>query len=139
MARGVAAGLRAWARGASDQEAGVELLIRSFGGRFSRRGCPWIKECEARGWFWVDVAQLVDHATAFSGVEQRVLTVVAALIDGRPVPDLAGVMAGLDRTELQLVLAALTHAAGEQVEISFEGDWFSLRRLPALVAWPEVA
>jgi hypothetical protein len=33
-------GLRLWARGGYDLEAGVELLIRAFDGRFARQGCP---------------------------------------------------------------------------------------------------
>ena len=33
-------GLRRWARGAYAEEAAVELLVRSFGGRFCSTGYP---------------------------------------------------------------------------------------------------
>lgn len=137
---GVAAGLRRWARGAFDQEAGVELLIRAHGGRFAQQGCPWIRACDRPDWWWVDVTRLVDHAGAFSGQEQRILTIVAALIDRRPIPDLAGVLCGLDRPELHLVIAALAHAAGshEQIELVRRGEQIAVRRLSALIPWPAV-
>lgn len=136
----VTRGLRKWAKGAFDQEAGVELLIRGCGGRFARQGCPWIRTCERPGWFWMDVSSLLEHAGAFSGGEQRVLMIAAALIDRRPIPDLAGVLCGLDRADLQLVLAALAHAAGshEQVELVRHGEELSVQRLSALVPWPVV-
>lgn len=137
---GVVSGLRRWARGALDQEAGVELLIRACGGRFAQDGCPWIRDCGRPSWFWVDVTALVEHAGAFSGQEQRVLAIVAALIDRRPIEDLAGVLCGLDRPELHLVIAALAHAAGshEQIELVRRGEQVRVRRLSALVPWPVV-
>lgn len=37
------AALRNWARGSHPDEAGVEFLIRAFGGRFAGAGYPWIR------------------------------------------------------------------------------------------------
>jgi hypothetical protein len=133
-----AAGLRVWARGVYDQEAGVELLIRAFDGRFARQGWPWIRRGD--GGCWVDVPQLVSHLGPLSGGERRVLTVVAALIDGRhSVDHLGDLLAGLDRQNLQLVLAALAHAGGshEQVDVVCADDQLRFVRLSAVVAWPD--
>src|SRR6478609_8065063 len=98
-----AEGLRGWAQGSYAGEAGVELLIRSFGGRFAQRGCPWIRSCPRPGWFWVDPEAIADHAGGLSGGERRVLAVVAALVDARPVDDLGDIMAGVDRRHLALI------------------------------------
>lgn len=133
-----AAGLRAWARGDYAQEAGVELLVRAFGGRFARVGCPWVKACSRPGWFWLDVSVLLDHTAVCSGGERRVVAVVAGLVDGRPV-DLGDVLAGLDRDAVALVLAAMSHAAGthEQAELVHHGgDGIVFAPLTALVPWP---
>ena len=43
-------GLRRWARGAYAEEAAVELLVRSFGGRFCSTGYPWVRRCDRPGW-----------------------------------------------------------------------------------------
>lgn len=139
MAVSGAAGLRAWARGDYAQEAGVELLARAFGGRLADTGCPWVRPCARSGVLWLDVAALLDHTGACSGGERRVLDVVAALVDGRPIPDLGDLLAGLDRPALALVLAALAHAAGshEQADVVRTGDRLVCAALPALVPWPD--
>ncbi len=133
-----AAGLRAWAKGDYPQEAGIELLVRAFRGQFAQTGCPWVKPCSRPGVLWLDVATLLDYAGVCSGGERRVLTIAAALIDGRPIPDLADVLAGLDRRTLTLVLAAIAHAAGshEQADLIRQGDQLVFVRLPALIPWP---
>jgi hypothetical protein len=133
-----ATGLRVWAVGVYDQEAGVELLIRAFDGRFARQGCPWIRRGD--GSLGVDVRELVSHLGPLSGGESRVLRIAAALFDGRQKVDhLGDLMAGLDRHHLHLVLAALAHAGGshEQVDVSRAGGRLRLVRLPSLVAWPD--
>src|SRR4051794_22362063 len=115
----VAAGLRAWAEGSYADEAGVELLIRAFDGRFAEPGCPWICPGARPDWYWIDTDALVEHSGWMSGGERRVLAVVAALVDGRPIADLADVLAGVDRRHLSLILAAMAHAGGshEQVDM----------------------
>jgi hypothetical protein len=132
------AALREWARGVYDQEAGVELLIRAFNGRFAQQDCIWIRPCS--GSFAVDVFELVSNLGPMSGGERRVLTLAAALCDGRQgVDHLGDLLGGLDRHHLQLVLAALAHAGGshEQVDVSRAGDRLQFVRLPSLVAWPD--
>jgi hypothetical protein len=134
-----AAGLRDWARGVYDQEAGVELLIRAFGGRFAQVNCPWIRSCDRPGSCWVDATELADHLGGLSGGERRVLTIAAALLDGGQLVDhLGDLVSGLDRGSLRLVLAALAHAGGshEQVDVSRAGEELRFVRLPPLVAWP---
>jgi hypothetical protein len=133
-----AAGLRVWARGVYDQEAGVELLIRAVDGRFARQGCPWIRSWD--GGLSVDVPELVSHLGPLSGGESRVLRIAAALLDGRQrVDHLGDLVAGLGRPSLHLVLAALAHAGGshEQVDVVSAGDRLQLMRLPTLLAWPD--
>ena len=98
-------GLRRWARGAYAEEAAVELLVRAFGGRFASAGCQWVQPCERPGWFWLDGESMLHDTAALSGGEQRVLSIVGALVSGLAVSDLAGVLAGLDRPNLKLVLA----------------------------------
>lgn len=112
--------LRDWARGIYTIEAAVELLVRFQGGRFARPGEPWIvaPREERRGNMqsrhWLDVNQLTAEATAdaaLSGGERRILTVAASLAGGSPI-DLADAVSGLDRENLDLVLAAIAHAGG---------------------------
>lgn len=137
--RSAATELRSWAKGDYAQEAGIELLVRAFGGQFAQQGCPWVKPCARPGTAWLDVTTLLDYAGVCSGGERRVLTVVAALVDDRPIRDLPDVLAGLDRRTLVLVLAALAHAAGshEQADLVAQGDQLVFVSLPALVEWPD--
>lgn len=132
-------GLRDWAKGDYPQEAGIELLIRAFDSQYAQRGCPWVKPCDRPGWLWLDVATLLDHQAVCSGGQRRVLSVVAALVDDRPIADLGDILAGLDRTNLRLVLAALSHAAGshEHAELIRRSDELVFVPLPALVPWPD--
>ena len=131
-------GLRRWARGAYAEEAAVELLARAFGGRFASTRYRWVRECDRPGWFWLDGERLIDGTGVLSGGERRVLSVVGSLVSGGSLTDLDGLLAGLDRTNLELVLAALAHAAGshEQVDARVEGDLLVYRRLGPVLAWP---
>src|SRR4051812_14435537 len=101
--------LRSWARGSYDLEAGVELLLRAYNGRFARQGQPWIRT--EGGTSWVDFVAIPDYVGGLSGGERRFLLLVASLAGGTPV-DLADAVSTLDRPTLDLVLAALSHAAG---------------------------
>ena len=135
-AKSAAAGLRTWAQGAADQEAGVELLIRAFDGRFAQQGCPWVRPCGQRDIYCLDVHALVEQLGAFSTGERAVLSLVAALTDARPIADLADLLASLNRQHRQLVYAALEHVAGPHAELVRRGDELVLVTPPALVAWP---
>lgn len=133
--------LREWARGSLPLTAAVELLIRSFGGRFAARNRPWIR-IGPSGAAWLDDSALAAGLGALSGGERRVLTVVAALADstGSRRIDLADVITGVDRDSLDVILAALAHAAGTQVDTRLEFENESgipqLVPLPSLHPWP---
>ena len=109
--------LRAWAKGMYTVEAGVELLLRAFDGRFARLGNPWIEgdptDC------WVNFPAIPDHIGALSGGEQRLLMIAASLgSDNEPV-DLSHSVSGLDRGLTALVLAAISHASGSHSHTEF--------------------
>jgi hypothetical protein len=134
----VGAGLREWARGLYAVEAAVELLLRAFGGRFASPGCGWVVVDASGDRVWLDV-EAMDAGWA-SGGEQRVLAVVEALAGGDPLADLPGLLAGLDRTNLVLVLAAFSHAAGAHEHggpVAVDGTWNPSTRPGPVVAWPD--
>lgn len=136
------AGLRAWASGAYAEEAAVELLARAFAGRFASPVWPWVRRCDRPGWFWIDPDAIWTGAGALSGGERRLLSVVAALVGGQPLTDVGGVLAGMDRRNLALVLAAFAHAAGshEHTAVTLREDQPPLfEELGPLVCWPEPA
>ena len=132
----VIAGLREWARGGYATEAAVELLVRSFGGRFASCGEPWIRH-RPRG-YWLDVDVLADFTGSLSYGERRVLAVAEALASNGPLTELTDVLAGVDRRHLQLILAALAHAGGshEHSGIRRADDAIRFERLGPLVEWP---
>lgn len=136
------AGLRAWAQGSYPEEAAVELLVRTSGGRFANPGFPWIQPCDQPGWWRLDHNEITaDTIAALSGGEQRLLRIVASLAGGTPV-NLSADLPGLDRDTMGLVLAALAHANGshEHADIRIDPDRgvAVLRgRLPSLHPWPD--
>lgn len=104
--------LRDWARGSYPLEAATELLIRVQGGRWARTDQMWVR-VEPNGQVWVDFAELVDQLVAggpWSGGERRILALAAAL--GADDGLLNDALPGLDRDNVALVLAAVSHAAG---------------------------
>lgn len=131
-------GLRAWSRGSYAEEAAVELLARAFGGRLASSGWPWVVPCDRNGWFWLDAEAIWTGAGMLSGGERRLLNVVAALVGGQPLADLGGTLAGLDRHNLGLVLAAFAHAGGSHEEqlLTMTDDGPALERVGPLVDWP---
>lgn len=138
---GIAERLRAWAKGSLPLEASVELLVRAFDGRFARADQPWIR-VEPNGATWLDDQFLAASLGGLSGGERRVLTVVAALADtgsARRI-DLTDVVTGIDRANLDLVLAALAHAAGshEHMRLVPAGNGSGMLREPldTLHVWP---
>lgn len=131
------AGLREWARGWYATEAAVELLIRSFGGRFASAGQPWVRHRPAG--FWLDSDALAEDTGRLSGGEQRVLTVVRTLASGEPLAEVASVLAGVDRDNLTLILAAFSHTSGahEHTEYRRDGQGSATPYRPGpIVAWP---
>jgi hypothetical protein len=106
----IAAELRDWARGCYSTEAAVELLIRARGGRFVEPGQPWLRT-DDRGITWLDAEVIRRYSRAVSSGERHILALVEALALGKPLEDVAGLMASLDPYHLGLVLAVLRHAA----------------------------
>ena len=137
--------LREWARGSYPQEAGTELLLRAFGGRFAAPGQPWIgtssnadgETAEA----WIDFAAIPEHANsgAYSGGERRFLLLTASFGAFEPVV-LSDIVSGLDRENLVLALAAVSHAAGSHQHsgMSFHEDGRpkAFTHLTSLYPWP---
>lgn len=140
--------LRRWAKGLYPLEAGVELLIHVFDGRFANPGHPWVQQGDDLGWWWIDVGQMTeDNYGALSGGETRLLRIAASLLDGPPV-DLSRNIAGLDREHAQLVLAAIAYASGSQEHsgplipdlqgryVDHAGVRMSFQRVGSLYPWP---
>jgi hypothetical protein len=100
-------------------EAATEILLRFRGARFARPGWPWIKDVDQRP--WIDFAEIAGGSGALSGGERRVLLIAASLAEEQPI-ELGDAVAGLDRRDLALVLAAVSHAGGSHhhVEILSE-------------------
>lgn len=107
--------LRAWAKGMWTTEAGTELLIRAFNGRYAGHGWPWIERGEPARFRspWIDFEAIPVQLGALSGGEQRLLR-IAASIGSRSTEgiSLSDNLPGLDDTLQRLVLAAVAHAMG---------------------------
>lgn len=139
--------LRAWAKGVYTIEAATELLIRGFGGKFAAPGNPWVhasNEPQGPGQVsaWIDFAAVPEEVGVLSGGERRFLLVAASLAEDVPVV-LRDVVPGLDRENLDLVLAAIAHAGGshEHSDVRFNEDGsMSLGKgyLDSLHPWPPV-
>ena len=139
--------LRSWAKGSYTSEAGTELLLRAVGGRYAAVGNPWVHasgrapEGFSEG-AWINFEALGEHATngAYSGGERRFLLLAASLAEDVPVV-LSEVVPGLDRQNLDLLLAAIAHAGGSHqhsdVRTSDDGS-MTLRPgyLDSLHPWP---
>lgn len=101
--------LRNWARGTPQTAAAVEMLIRGFGGRYAS-GWPWIIiEDERRHVQFTDLVRDVDSLPPPARLYLRTAASIALNQKTVTVAELIG---ALDRTEMNLVLAAMAHAAG---------------------------
>ncbi|WJH26858.1 hypothetical protein [Pseudarthrobacter defluvii] len=137
--------LRAWARGSYTTEAATELLLKAFGGRFAAPGNPWVHTASTteegyREHAWIDFASIPEEAGALSGGERRFLLLAASLAEEVPVV-LGDVVPGLDRENLDLVLAAIAHAGGshQHSDIRINEDGSMTRGkgyLDSLHPWP---
>ncbi|GAB2713744.1 ATP-binding cassette domain-containing protein [Arthrobacter bambusae] len=137
--------LRAWAKGVYAIEAGTELLLRAFNGRFAAPGNPWIgtsttPEGPQQVRAWIDFDSIPEHVGALSGGERRFLLLAASFGGGEPVI-LSDVLSGLDRDNLELVLAAVSHAGGshEHSGMTFDetGTPKAFTHLTTLYPWPK--
>jgi hypothetical protein len=89
---------------------------------------------------WADLDGALRSGTVTgSGGQLRLLRAAASLADGQPI-DLADLTGGLDRQELALLLAALSHAAGSHehraVVRDVEGVPHAGATLGPVVVWP---
>lgn len=117
----IIAALRAHAAGLYPEEAGTELLIGHGGilhrgdfARFVHTG-PSISS-GATLMAWIDWAAaltaLHDGQIPLCGGEQRILQLAASIAEGFPVP-LHDTVPGLDNQNLELLITAIRHAAGQ--------------------------
>lgn len=140
--------LRAWAKGSYTTEAATELLLRAFGGRFAAVGQPWVHtSTEPQGpsqvSAWIDFASIPEEVGVLSGGERRFLLLAASLAEDVPVV-LGDVVPGLDRVNLDLVLAAVAHAGGSHqhsdIETKEDGSIVLYSGyLDALYPWPQAS
>ena len=139
--------LRGWAKSSLATEAGTELLLRGFAGRFATLDNPWVygrvkKSPTYTEGAWIDFENLGDHAIygAYAPEERRFLLVAASLVSDTDVV-LSDAIQGLDRVHLDLVLAAIAHAGGshQHSEARANGDGNAVLRpeyLDSLHQWP---
>lgn len=106
--------LRAWAHGVYTTEAGTELLIRAFDGRFAAPGQPWIYGVD-EGEPHIRFREIPDYIGGLSGGEHRFMLLAASLGDGNIEVDLGDILPGLDYQLQDLALEAMRHAGGRRV------------------------
>ncbi|MEG9250343.1 hypothetical protein V6S67_19815 [Arthrobacter sp. Soc17.1.1.1] len=106
------ADLRFWAYGDRAREAATELLIRAFSGQFATPAYPWIVDGEYKP--AVDFEAIEGNLQGLLKKERRLLVLAASIGRGGVRIDLGDVIPGLDRTLLDLVLAAVAHLGVEQ-------------------------
>ena len=78
---------------------------------------------------------LTDRRIKGSSVQLRILRAAASIADSQPV-DLGYTASGLDRRNLQLLLAAISHAAGSHEHRATNSGGHRDDPLLPLVAWP---
>lgn len=100
--------LRQWAHGLLTFEAAADLIVTGANGRLLDG--PWIRHDGNGTWFDADIAAA--ECGSLSGGERRVLEIATSLVSGDHPVDLGDAVTGLDRANLDLVLAALAHAGG---------------------------
>jgi hypothetical protein len=127
--------LREWARGMLPLAAATELLIRAGYAGESR---PWVRYDEVARRPWIDFSAIPELIGPMSGGERRYLRLAASL--GGDIPVILGdELSGLDRKHVELVLAAVAHAAGEHEPgrtIREVGGTPTFVDVQPLYAWP---
>jgi hypothetical protein len=129
--------LRAWAKGSLPMGAATEQLLRAYSGRFAEPGWPWVKiDAEMA---WIDFDAIPEALGGLSSGEQRCLRIAASL-GGNDVRISLGDELSLDRTLMELVLAAVAHASGthqDSVMVERTGGIVGFERQGSLYPWPE--
>jgi len=130
--------VRRWAMGVYPVEAGAELLIRH--GKAIREGVPWLRDVgSGRGPRMVAIGPetLWVESRGWSDSERRIVNLAISLIDSEVMVNLKDAVYGLDSRSLQLVLAAMAHAAGSHEANAPGRPLEDSRRGPAnLFPWP---
>ena len=114
------------AKGLYAQEAAVRLLVEqgAWPARLAQEGLVvtategGVAYAEVR---WAEAVEALATRLVASGGERRVLLLAASLAGGVPV-DLGDAVSGLDRANLHLVLAALSHANGSHEHAESVGE-----------------
>lgn len=105
----IASAIRKWARGNRSSEAGVELLIRPFGG--SLLDGEWILQFSDDNRTWIAPAPLSIGSETSSKEEAAVLNIAHGLIHNGST-SIYEAFGHLSDETLELVFAALAYAAG---------------------------
>jgi hypothetical protein len=114
------ADLRKWANGNPAAEAGTELLIRAFDGRFATPVYPWIIDGEYTP--AIDFEAIEGNLEGLAVEVRRFLLLVASIGRGGVQVDLGDVVPGLDRALLELVFAAMEHLRKSRPDLKFLPD-----------------
>jgi hypothetical protein len=130
--------LRAWAKGMYTYEAATELLLRAFNGRYADARQPWIRTDDS-GKPWIDFESIPELIGGSSTGERSILLLAASIAADVPIA-LGDTVSGLDRENLQLVLAAIAHTGGSHehsdVRTSDDGTMVLHGKLDSLYPWP---
>jgi hypothetical protein len=130
--------LRSWAKGSYPYEAAVELLLRGFNGKYATPGNKWVLDPDDRPWIDFEALGVEADNGPYSGGERRFLLLAASIAGDGPVV-LGDVLPGLDRVNVDLVLAACAHAAGSHEHsdlVMLPNGQGRFDRLPTLYPWP---
>ncbi len=124
-------GIRAWAKGIYPTEAATELLIRAglatdTAGFYGDEDGPYIE---------LRADKIIDRARTYSHSQEKILRLVVSLLGEQDV-NLKDAFRGLDRTNLQLALAAISHAAGAHETLTHGGTSTRPSSDGPAVGWP---
>jgi hypothetical protein len=132
-----AEGLRAWAEGMYGTGAVAELLI-AYGPPLLSG--PWVEHDPENDCYWFNTAAVTQHGGRLSGGERRTLEIAASLASPEHTIALGDLVAGLGRQSLELVLAAIAHAAGShdhsRILTDPNGKPIGFEDLPSAYPWP---
>lgn len=136
--------LRAWAKGSHALVAATELLLSAFMGKFAKVGNPWVHGSTVVDRVvehaWIDFERIPDVLGTKSRGERALLILAASLADVGVEVSLGDVLSSLDRRNLDLVLAAVAHAAGSHEHsdliLNSAGEAAGFQKLASLHPWP---
>lgn len=128
--------LRNWAADDHPRGAAVELLIRA---RLAGDERTWVMHDHAWNTRAIDFDDLRENAATLDTAEAALALIACSLADGSAI-DLRRSSTGLDRTQTELVMIAIAHAAG-YTEFTSETDAADglpdVVPVPPLASWPD--